>query len=346
MVDSVPLRSPEFERVFALQKELESADLTIVELKNQFLSKDFSTLSDSALVSNSTNPRIVAPDVLAQQSFLRKLKFHYIEQHAKDKYVKFIVSPDEPGIDAEINEQLKETNEDRKRLLKEAKVHLTETYEKIRNKASLVDAAYEHAQSTTKEAATLTQQILDARLALTRLRTAHPAPRLTLAAAKEIADEQEDAMVTMDTTLQELNDRAEEVKNNVKANVKEVERLKIERATIEDGLKRTWRLEEDNRWPALNDWFSAAVSLHRSLMSLESFETPTDNELRLTYNLSKGRRATIQLVFEPKSRQIAQGAIINSDVDLDIQELVGVHSACNDVPGLVRSVLARLRTEL
>jgi len=192
----------------------------------------------------------------------------------------------------------------------------------------------------------MSQQILDARLALTRLRAAHPAPRLTLAAAKAIADEQEDSMVTMDMTLQQLNDRAEQVKNSVKANVKEVERLKIERAAKEHELKRTWRLEEDNRWPALNDWYSAAVSLHKSLMSLEGFETPTDNELRLTYNLSKGRQATIQLVFEPKSRQIAQGAIIESDVDLDIQELVGVHSASNDVPGLVRAIVARLRAEI
>jgi hypothetical protein len=66
MVDIVPA-SPDVERAFALQRELESADLTITQLKKQFLSKDFSELSDSALSSNPTNPTIVAPDVLAQQ---------------------------------------------------------------------------------------------------------------------------------------------------------------------------------------------------------------------------------------------------------------------------------------
>ena len=106
----------------------------------------------------------------------------------------------------------------------------------------------------TKEAASLTQQILDARLALTRLHAAHPPPRLTLTAAKVIADEQIEQMAIMDTQLLELNERAAEVKNRVKASVKDVERLKVERAAKEEELKRTQRLEEDNRWPALNDW--------------------------------------------------------------------------------------------
>jgi hypothetical protein len=61
-------------------------------------------------------------------------------------------------------------------------------------------------------------------------------------------------MVTMDTTLLELNERAEEVKNRVKTGVKEVERLKVERAAKEEELKRTQRLEEDRRWPELYDW--------------------------------------------------------------------------------------------
>jgi hypothetical protein len=122
----------------------------------------------------------------------------------------------------------------------------------------------------TKETATLTKQILDTRLALTRLQAAHPAPRLTLTKAKEIADEQEEQMVTLDATLLELNERATEVKNRVKASVKEVERLKVERAAKEEELKRTKRLEEDSRWPALNDWcepFSSSFLFGRHLTS-------------------------------------------------------------------------------
>ena len=48
---------------------------------------------------------------------------------------------------------------------------------------------------------------------------------LTLAAATQIADKQEEEMVTTDATLLELNERAAEVKNRIKASVKDVERL-------------------------------------------------------------------------------------------------------------------------
>ena len=85
------------------------------------------------------------------------------------------------------------------------------------------------------------------------MRAAHPAPRLTLAAATQIADKEEE-MVTTDATLLELNERAPEVKNRVKARVKDVERLKVKRVAKEDELPRTQRLEEDRRWPELHDW--------------------------------------------------------------------------------------------
>lgn len=124
----------------------------------------------------------------------------------------------------------------------------------------MMNVAYEHARSTTSEAANLTQQILDAKLALTRLRAAHPPPRLTISAAKSIADEQDNEMANIDTALQELGQKGEDLKNQVKNSVKEVERLKVERAAKEEELKRTQRLEEDNRWPALLDW---SVCLHQ-----------------------------------------------------------------------------------
>lgn len=62
-------------------------------------------------------------------------------------------------------------------------------------------------------------------------------------------------MVTIQEDLERLNEEAEELKNGVKNGVKEVERLKVERAAKEEELKKTQRLEEDARWPALNDWY-------------------------------------------------------------------------------------------
>lgn len=63
---TISASTPDLERVFALQKELESAELTITDSKNQFLSKDFTSFTDCA-VSVNPDPEVLEADVAAQQ---------------------------------------------------------------------------------------------------------------------------------------------------------------------------------------------------------------------------------------------------------------------------------------
>lgn len=73
------------------------------------------------------------------QAFLRKLKFQYLEQKAKDQYIKTIVSDDAPAINAGDNEELRVINEQKKATLKLAKQRLTEKYQDIQTLAPLVE---------------------------------------------------------------------------------------------------------------------------------------------------------------------------------------------------------------
>ena len=52
------------------------------------------------------------------------------------------------------------------------------------------------------------------------------------------------------------------------------------------------------------------------------------------------------LVFFPNTQQIAETHLVDSDIDIDIQELVGVHLVCNDVARLLRAILERLRADV
>lgn len=83
---------------------------------------------------------IIASD-FGLKSFLRKLKFQYLEQNAKDKYVKSIVSDidDAPIVTAENNKELAAINEEKKARLKVAKGKLTEMYSNIRTLAPMVE---------------------------------------------------------------------------------------------------------------------------------------------------------------------------------------------------------------
>ena len=76
------------------------------------------------------------------QSFLRKLKFQYLEQNAKDRYVKSIVSDidDAPIVTAEDNKQLLASNAQKKERLKVAKSSLAEMQKDIVTLAPLVES--------------------------------------------------------------------------------------------------------------------------------------------------------------------------------------------------------------
>ena len=52
---------------------------------------------------------------------MRKLKFNYLEQSAKDKYIKTIVDDEAEIITVDDNEALSRGNEEKKASLKEAK---------------------------------------------------------------------------------------------------------------------------------------------------------------------------------------------------------------------------------
>ncbi|KZP33867.1 hypothetical protein FIBSPDRAFT_772799 [Athelia psychrophila] len=326
----------------AFQNSLKDAPLRIVADRDRFKAHKLEGQEETA-DETLRDPEFVANDVAAQIFFLRKLKFQYLEQNAKDKYIKTIVSDidDAPLITAATNEQLRTNNTLKKANLKEGKGKLTQKQEDIRTLAPLVEQDYNKAKALTAEAS-LSQQILDARLALSRLRQAHPAPRLTISAATEQLDQQIARMQEYDETIQEISNSVATVKETVKENAKEVDRLRIKRAEVEKEVKRDDVQIDDGVAVALYDWFTASLDLHRALFSLISHHSPSENSLVLTYRVTPSRELTISLVFVPNTRQLASAEVEGFD-DIDVAEVVDLHVLTNDVSGLVAAVLARAR---
>ncbi|KIM91719.1 hypothetical protein PILCRDRAFT_828 [Piloderma croceum F 1598] len=333
----------------ALQKSLNDAPLRIVADREKFKTHRLEGAEDwegASADDSLKDPALVANDVAAQISFLRKLKFQYLEQNAKDKYIKTIVSDidDAPLITATTNEELRTSNELKKEKLKAAKDQLAQKYQDIRTLAPLVEQDCNRAKALTTEATTLSQQILDARLALTRLRQAHPHPRLTVATASAHLESQVMQMQEFDEKVQGVNDRVASVKEKVKESAREVERLRVKRAEVEKGVKTGEVEVEDGRVVGLYDWFTASLDLHRSIMSLISSHSPSENSLVLTY-LIPPRELTITLLFIPNTRQLAEAQVTGID-DIDVAEVVDSHILTNDVPGLVAAVLVRARAQV
>ncbi|KII94143.1 hypothetical protein PLICRDRAFT_50127 [Plicaturopsis crispa FD-325 SS-3] len=296
------------------------------------------------------DPASVQADVAAQIAFLRKQKFQYLEQNAKDKYIRAIVSDidDAPVITSAINEALRADNEFKKERLRAKKAALADKHRDIRTLAPLVLQDYTKGKSLTSEAASLAQGILDARLAITRLRQAHPAPRLTEPAALATLDAQVAHMQTLDAQIARATADVAGVKEKVQDAARACERLRVERGVVEEEVRRAKGEREDGRVAELYDWYTSSLALHRSLLSLTSSHSASENELRLTYALSPphapdDREITLTLIFLPNTRQLAAANVDGLPPGTDVAELVDTHVQRNDVPGLVAAIVARGR---
>lgn len=212
-----------------------------------------------------------------EQSFVRKLKTHYIELTAKDKYVKTILDDDAPIITLEDNLALQKSNEEKKAKLKEAKVKLQKTYDEVgkivdeldegefkidenskhKRSFTIFKTDYNKTKELQAETSAVLQDILDKHLQLSRLRAAYPLPRLTVSSAQSKLESQEEEMAQCDATLSKLNAEVEEVKEKLKESAREVERLKVERAKVEEEVRRSreGREEEEEGLAELYEWY-------------------------------------------------------------------------------------------
>ncbi|TFK37978.1 hypothetical protein BDQ12DRAFT_698888 [Crucibulum laeve] len=340
----------------AFHEQFENANLQLVKNVSDFNShrldedEDFDMGEDREDRENR-DPAIVAIDVAAQISFLRKLKFQYLEQNAKDKYVKSIVSDidDAPIVTAEDNKELVAVNEDKKARLKVAKDALAEVQGNIRTLAPLVEEDYTRIKNSTQRASTLAQQIIDARLALSRIRQTHPQPRLTIPQADQKLIDQVEEMQTLSDEVEAAARRVKEAKAKLKAGTGDVEKLRLERAEVEKGVRERGGegAEEDGRLMPLYDWYTASLTLHRSIHNLHESHVVSGNELRLDYSIPSSSTTeapplniTITLIFAPDTRKLAAANVEGLD---DIDELIDSHVQLGDVHGLVAVVLSTAR---
>ena len=118
-----------------------------------------------------------------------------------------------------------------------------------------VDSDYEKAKTVITEISSLSQQILDARLALTRSKQRHPEPRLTVSSASAQLDSQIMKMQESADELQGMNAKVSAVKEDIKAKSKQLEALRSQRAEVEKIRSSKVDEVEDPRYAGLYDWY-------------------------------------------------------------------------------------------
>ncbi|KAJ8072407.1 hypothetical protein PM082_015966 [Marasmius tenuissimus] len=330
---------------------------TSFEASNLYVTRNPSSLNaykldndDADIEEESRDPAIIAMEVDAQLQYLRKLKFQFVEQNAKAQYITRIVSDieDVPLVTDEDNKQLKLQNEGKKEALRQAKQRLEEHQKRVRALAPMVEEEYVKVQQSTDKATELRQKIIDARLALSRLRQLHPHPRLTIPAADQKLADQVEEMQEITDEIDNVSQKVQEVKERLRSGALEMESLRAKRADVEKNLKMARVEEDESRLVPLYDWFTVSLALHRSMQSLENMEMVSQNEIQLQYRIDnsrvQGALVTITLIFLPDSRQLAAADVVGlEELGVDPGDVVDAHIQMNNVQGLISAVLSRAR---
>ncbi|KAF7331624.1 hypothetical protein MKEN_00042000 [Mycena kentingensis (nom. inval.)] len=323
----------------ALQIALDTAPFDLPKRVEQF---------SAAEGIDTRDPQVVVQDLKDQTTHLRKLKFRYLEQNAKGKYVRVIVSDvdDATLVAPEDNKAMEAECAQKKARLKTAKQELAEGREEYRALVAEVEPEYRQLKESAQRAALLKQKIIDARLALTRLRQAHPQPHLTITAADERLAEQITEMQTLSDTIAETHNKIAAMKGSVKADTQEIEKLRTERAELEKAVKAARVNEDDGRLVPLYDKHLASLSLNKLLVSASEFDFISDNDLQINYTIER-RPISIVLSFQPNTRQLASAAVSGMDeIGVDVSEQVDLYTRSNDAQGLVASVLSLARAAI
>ncbi|KAE9399547.1 hypothetical protein BT96DRAFT_957222 [Gymnopus androsaceus JB14] len=309
-----------------------SGDLGIVQNVAELNSR-FDRIEDVLDVEelDTNDPAVIAIEVASQISYLKKLKFQCIEQNAKEKYTRAVVSDIDhaPVVSESDNKQLEQEN-------------LAELQTDFKTLSPMVEEDYIHVKQATAKATELAQKIIDARLALSRLRQMHPLPRVTVQTANQKLEDQVVEMQTLTDKLEDVQQKAHDAKGKLKAESLEVETLK---------LQRNERLDDDRRFVPLYDWLSGSLILHRSMHGLDDIQPVSDNELRLHYRVENlhghSRPVAITLLFLPNTRQLVTVDVQGlEDLGMDLSDIIDSHLRMNDVPGVVVAILGQARDGL
>ncbi|KAJ3989338.1 hypothetical protein F5890DRAFT_1591972 [Lentinula detonsa] len=298
---------------------------------------------------DTRDPAIVTIDVASQLSYLRKLKQQYLEQNAKDKYVKLIVTDidDPPTVTDSDNKQLEKQNLEQKEKLKVAKEKLSIIEGDLRTVSSKVEEDYVRVKQATAKATDLAQKIIDARLALSRLRQTHPHPRVTVQTADKKLEDQVMEMQALTDEMQAVDQKVHDMKAKLKAESLEAESLITQRNEVEKNVKKSESgINDDRRFVPLYDWLTGSLSIHRSMQGLENIKAMSENELRLQYSVENKhgsfRSISITLIFVPNSRLLASANVQGME-GVDFSDVIEAHLQMNNIRGMLAAILARTR---
>ncbi|TKY86668.1 hypothetical protein EX895_004308 [Sporisorium graminicola] len=239
--------------------------------------------------------------------YFKKLKFIYLEQETKMRFMADIQDDLESGKEATVYSAAEVA--ERERVAKTLKTQLTDAKAEVRGLRKEVDAAadelfepWHEVERDSREAELLIKEIGDMELELAKIRAqshgkggsvAAIAGRdgpLTTSEAEEYCDTQVEEMTAVEAKTTNVRKAIEATKKDIVSSLRALDRINAERSLAEkfaNEAKMGMGVDggRDLETERLCASHAATISLLRSLLGIDEIEAISANEIRITYKL-------------------------------------------------------------
>ena len=225
--------------VLAALEEIQSTPLSIIALselipksaQNPEDPRTRSSDASSSSLTEATTPSSLEDDLAHYRELFAKLRFSYVEQVTKEKFIRAIVGEPPLIVTPQENIALEKENLMAKKALKDLKVEMAEMVAELERKGKELSKKYEIVSAQTIQLRELPGKIeqLEAKIAeLNALRSPGQDPNLSLPLARtlELVEERKAEMCQLDRELEQLRAKVPRKK-------KELERLQAELQSLE-----------------------------------------------------------------------------------------------------------------
>ncbi len=292
--------------------------------------------------------------------YFKKLKFIYLEQETKMRFMADIQDDLESGKEATVYSASEVA--ERERIAKTLKTQLTDAKAEVRGLRKEVDAAadelfepWQEVDRDSREAELLIKEIGDMELELAKIRAqshgkggnvAAIAGRegpLTTSEAEEYCDAQVEEMTALEGKTADVKKAIEVTKKDLVSSLRALDRINAERSLAEKfaadakmgmGVDGGRDLETERLCAS----HAATIGLLRSLLGIDEIEAISPTEIRITYKLPLDSMLNTQQQQQEAAGKATGTRRKRKSIALPDQSLVHVNLRFKDVGGRIDEV--------
>ncbi|SPN99749.1 uncharacterized protein DNG_02600 [Cephalotrichum gorgonifer] len=270
------------DEILAALSSLQSQPLSILKLSEPITTvstepRPRSSDASSSSLTEAPTPSSLEADLSHYRELFSKLRFSYVEQVTKEKFIRAIVGEPPLIVSPQENVALEKENVGAKRRLKALKVEMADLVAELERRGRDLSRRHEGIETQTIQLRELPEKIAELEEGIAELRKLHetgegPEMSLPLGRTRELVDERKAEQAKLDRELEQLRAKLPRKKKELERLGAEVQSLEAKRQTSGAAAREARRrkenalggveddLEERGRW-----WRASEVVLTQAL---------------------------------------------------------------------------------